>query len=43
MKKLVLLVVSIVGLINISLASGLHEINNFSSSSFPPPFMMLAE
>ncbi|KFJ43541.1 hypothetical protein DR78_1319 [Francisella philomiragia] len=43
MKKLVLLVVSVMGLINVSFASGLHELNSFSSSSFPPPVMILAE
>lgn len=43
MKKLVLSVFSVIGLINISFASGLHELNSFSSSSFPPPVMILAE
>ncbi|APC92070.1 MULTISPECIES: hypothetical protein [Francisella] len=42
MRKIILSVAVIISLTSMSFAQGLHEINSFSSNSFPPPVLSLA-
>ncbi|MEY8767998.1 hypothetical protein [Francisella philomiragia] len=43
MKKIMSAIVAIFSIISVSDASNLHQINSFSSKSFPAPVMILAE
>lgn len=42
MRKIILTVVMVTSLSTMSFAQGLHQINSFSNSSFPPPSLSLA-
>ncbi|WP_262875380.1 hypothetical protein [Francisella marina] len=43
MKKFMFAAVSMFSIISVSNASNLHQINSFSSKSFPAPVIILAE
>ncbi|WP_267908881.1 hypothetical protein [Francisella hispaniensis] len=42
MRKIILTVVMVISLSTMSFAQGLHQMNSFSNSSFPPPSLSLA-
>nr|AAW49939.1 hypothetical protein FTT1300 [synthetic construct] len=42
MRKIILSAIVVFGLSTMSFAQGLHQINSFSNSSFPPPVLSLA-
>ncbi|WP_268746175.1 hypothetical protein [Candidatus Francisella endociliophora] len=42
MRKIILTVTMIISLTTASFGYGMHEVNSFSSSSFPPPTLNLA-